>query len=102
MGKAAIYNPYLNTLGGGERYTITFANVLAEAGYDVDIEWNDPKILKQLSERFGLKLVNTIKIVDSINRGEKYDLSQHFDRLKIIFIFKFHLKTLMEILYLTK
>src|SRR4030066_114457 len=30
--KAAIYNPYLDSLGGGERYTLTFAKVLADNG----------------------------------------------------------------------
>jgi len=74
MGKAAIYNPYLNTLGGGERYTITFAKVLAEAGFDVDIEWSDSGILNKISERFGIKIPKNIKVVDTINRGENYDL----------------------------
>lgn len=72
--KAAIYNPYLDTLGGGERYTLTFAKVLAEDGYDVDIEWSDTSIIEKLSKRFGLKLSNNIKVVDSVNRGENYDL----------------------------
>lgn len=75
MGKtAAIYNPYLNTLGGGERYTLTFAKVLAEEGYDVDLEWDNNDIKKKMSKRFGLKLPQNIKIVDSVNRGENYDL----------------------------
>lgn len=74
MGKAAIYNPYLDTLGGGERYTLTFAKVLAEVGYDVDIEWNNQNIKERLSKRFGLKLPVNIQIVDSVNRGEDYDL----------------------------
>jgi len=73
MGKAAIYNPYLDTLGGGERYTLTFAKVLAEEGYDVDIEWHDKSIKDKLSLRFGLKLSKNINIVESINRGESYD-----------------------------
>ncbi|MFZ3302012.1 MAG: glycosyltransferase family 4 protein [Microgenomates group bacterium] len=72
--KAAIYNPYLDTLGGGERYTLSFAKVLSEEGYDVDIEWNDGGIKDKLSKRFGLKLSENIKIVDSVNRGENYDL----------------------------
>ncbi len=72
--KAAIYNQYLDTLGGGERYTLTFAKVLAEVGYDVDIEWSDKKIRKKLATRFGLKLPQNINIVDSVNRGENYDL----------------------------
>lgn len=74
MGKAAIYNPYLDTLGGGERYTLTFAKVLAEEGYDVDIEWKDPNILNLLAKRFGLKLPKNINIIESINRGENYDV----------------------------
>lgn len=74
MGKAAIYNPYLDTLGGGERYTLTFAKVLAEVGYDVDIEWSNQNIKERLSKRFGLKLPVNIQIVESVNRGENYDL----------------------------
>jgi glycosyltransferase involved in cell wall biosynthesis len=72
--KAAIYNPYLDTLGGGERYTLTFAKVLAEIGYDVDIEWKEKSILDKLSKRFGLKFPSNLKIVDSVNRGENYNL----------------------------
>lgn len=72
--KAAIYNPYLDTLGGGERYTLSFAKVLSEVGYDVDIEWSDSSIRDKLSNRFGLKLSEKIKVVDSVNRGENYDL----------------------------
>ena len=74
MGKAAIYNPYLDTLGGGERYTLTFAKVLAEVGYDVDVEWKDKTIKEKLSKRFGLKLPKNVNIVDSVNRGENYDV----------------------------
>lgn len=72
--RAAIYNPYLDTLGGGERYTLTFAKVLAEVGYEVDIEWKENSILNKLSKRFGLKFPSNLKIVDSVNRGENYDL----------------------------
>lgn len=74
MGKAAIYNPYLDTLGGGEKYTLTFAKVLAEVGYDVDVEWKDKNIKEKISKRFGLKFPENIKIVESVNRGENYDL----------------------------
>jgi glycosyltransferase involved in cell wall biosynthesis len=72
--KAAIYNPYLDTLGGGERYTLSFAKVLSDSGIDVDIEWKDKNIKEKLSERFGLKLSSNIKIVDLVNRGENYDM----------------------------
>lgn len=72
--KAAIYNQYLDTLGGGERYTIEFAISLSENGYDVDVEWHDPKILELLSSRFGLKLPKNIRVVNSIQKGKDYDV----------------------------
>lgn len=72
--KAAIYNPYLDTLGGGERYTLTFAKALAEEGYDVDVEWRSPDIKEKISKRFGLKFPENLKIVESVNRGENYDI----------------------------
>ncbi len=71
--RAAIFNPYLDTQGGGERYTLSFAKVLSETGYIVDIEWHDKSIIKKLEERFSLPLKN-INIVSDINRGDGYDL----------------------------
>jgi len=71
--KAAIYNPYLNTLGGGERYTLTFAKVLLDNGYKVDLEWKDEDIKEKLETRFGMDL-SKINIVSDIKRGDGYDL----------------------------
>jgi glycosyltransferase involved in cell wall biosynthesis len=71
--KAAIYNPYLDTLGGGERYTLSFARVLLDMGYEVDIEWRSPEIIKLLEDRFGLDL-SRINVVSDIKRGDGYDL----------------------------
>jgi glycosyltransferase involved in cell wall biosynthesis len=74
MGKAAIFNPYLDTLGGGERYTIFFAKVLADEGYIVDIEWKDKSIKEKIQNRFGIKLSENINFIDDIKRGENYDI----------------------------
>lgn len=71
--KAAIYSPYLNTLGGGERYVISFAKVLADNGWNVELQSEDLEIVDKLQKRFGLKLDN-IKIVSDVNRGSGYDL----------------------------
>ncbi len=71
--KAAIYNPYLDTLGGGERYTMAVAQVLLKSGHDVHIEWKDKSIQKKLEERFGIKLQG-VSFVDDIKRGSNYDL----------------------------
>ena len=96
--KAAIYNPYLDTLGGGERYTVSFAKTLLNKGYGVDMEWKDEKITSKLGARFGMNIKGA-RVVDSIKRGDGYDLcfgfrmevSQHLWQERIFFIFNFHL-----------
>ncbi len=71
--RAAIYNPYLDTLGGGERYTMAIATSLAKQGYIVDIEWIDPSIKKQLEERLGIDLKD-VNFVEDIKRGDGYEV----------------------------
>lgn len=71
--RAAIFNPYLDTLGGGERYTLFFASTLVKLGWQVDIEWKDKEILGSIENRFGIK-PEGISIVESIERGSGYDL----------------------------
>ncbi|KKQ46095.1 MAG: hypothetical protein US62_C0005G0018 [Candidatus Woesebacteria bacterium GW2011_GWA1_37_8] len=71
--RAAIYNPYLDTLGGGERYTLSFAKVLLNNGFDVNIFWKDSSILDKFEKRFGITL-NGLKTIDDIKKGEGYDL----------------------------
>lgn len=71
--RAAIYNPYLDTLGGGEKYSITFAKVLASNGYKVDIFWKKENIKRKLEERFGVDLKD-IKIVADVKRGDDYEV----------------------------
>lgn len=71
--RAAIFNPYLDTLGGGERYTMSFARVLLELGWSVDVEWKDPEIKRDFENRFGLDL-KEINFIPDIKRGDGYDL----------------------------
>ncbi len=71
--KAAIFNPYLDTLGGGERYTLTFAKVLSDNGWEVDLEWKNVRIKESLEDRFGMDL-EKINVVGDIKRGDGYDL----------------------------
>lgn len=54
MKTALVFDPYLDTLGGGERYTLTVAKVLAANGYKVSLAWNNKDILKAATKRFGL------------------------------------------------
>lgn len=71
--KAAIFNPYLDTLGGGERYTVSFAKVLLDSGWSVDLEWKDEKIKSVFKDRFDID-VSKINLVESIKKGNGYDL----------------------------
>lgn len=71
--RAAIYNPYLDTLGGGERYTMAVATTLAKKNYTVDVEWKDASIKGLLENRFGINLGN-INFIEDINRGDGYDV----------------------------
>jgi glycosyltransferase involved in cell wall biosynthesis len=71
--KAAIVNPYLDTLGGGERYTISFAKVLSKLGFTVYVQWKDPSIKKKAKERFGID-IEDFKFVEDVKRGDGYDI----------------------------
>lgn len=71
--RAAIYNPYLDTLGGGERYSMAVARVLLAKGYSVDVEWVDSDIKGKLEKRFGVRL-DGVNFVSDVNRGDGYDL----------------------------
>ncbi len=71
--RAAIYNPYLDTLGGGERYSMAFAQSLARKGYRVNVQWKNPSIKKKLENRFGISLEG-VNFVKDINRGDGYDI----------------------------
>jgi len=64
MKKAAIYDPYLDTLGGGERYCLTVAEILSKNGYHVDLLWDkDSDILNKAETRFSLDL-SSVKITN--------------------------------------
>jgi glycosyltransferase involved in cell wall biosynthesis len=71
--RAAIYNPYLDSLGGGEKYTLTFARVLVENGHTVDVQWEDGSIKNKLEKRFGFDLEG-VNFIPDIKRGDGYEV----------------------------
>lgn len=71
--KAAIYDPYLDTLGGGERYCLAFAEVLVRKGWEVDVEWKDSLVKEKFKERFGTNL-DGVNFVPDVKKGSGYDL----------------------------
>ncbi len=58
MKKALIFNPYLDSLGGGERYTLGFASALSDLGYTCELAWTNSNILAEAENRFGINLSN--------------------------------------------
>src|SRR3990167_8542310 len=94
--KAAVYSPYLDTLGGGEKYMMTIAETLSQNNFDVDILLDQNLSIKgadylkhELSKRFNLDLTKTDFINAPIGRG-----SDFFSRL-------FFLKKYDLLFYLT-
>jgi glycosyltransferase involved in cell wall biosynthesis len=63
---AAVYDPYLDTFGGGERYCLTVAEILLMAGWKVDLFWSgDSSLVKTAETRFSLVL-NGLNLVPDI------------------------------------
>lgn len=69
--KAGIYDPYLDTLGGGERYTLTVASCLNKNGYQVDVFWDNKSIRKGIEERLGIKLERVNFVTNIFNKDNK-------------------------------
>lgn len=84
--KAAIYDPYLDTLGGGERYCLSVAEILLKNKYKVDIFWSgNQDILSVAEKRFNLNLENLNIIPDIFGLvPAKIDLIEDAN-LKIIY-----------------
>jgi glycosyltransferase involved in cell wall biosynthesis len=72
--KIGIYSPYLNTLGGGERYILLIASYLANQN-TVHLFWDDKSITKKarLNLNINLERVNIIPNIFS-NKNNLYKL----------------------------
>ncbi|MCR4264097.1 MAG: glycosyltransferase family 4 protein [Candidatus Roizmanbacteria bacterium] len=53
--KIGIYNPYLDSLSGGERYMLTIASCLSKQ-HGVSVFWDDSSIVKKAHERLAIDL----------------------------------------------
>lgn len=63
--KIGLYDPYLDTLGGGERYVLTVAEYFLSLGHQVDLFWSGPQdILTKAVNRFNLNLANLHVVAD--------------------------------------
>lgn len=74
--KIGIFDPYLDTLGGGEKYILNVANCFAQDN-DVFVFWNDISIRKKWEERFNIKS-NNINITENIFSSKSNLLKRFF------------------------
>ncbi len=78
--KVGIYNQFLRTMGGGERLMGAVAEVLAQAGHDVEIISHVPASLDQLAERFGLCLRGVrLRLTPLLPFDQLGDLTAEYD-----------------------
>lgn len=56
MAKSLIVSPYLDHLGGGERYMLTIASVLESLGHQVTYAWDNGAQIQSLASMLGLTL----------------------------------------------
>ena len=82
--KIGIYDPYLDTLSGGERYMLTAASCLSSL-HEVEVFWDDSEILARAHEKFQLNLskVKVVKNIFSSNTSivTRFLQSRKYDRI---------------------
>ncbi len=77
--KAAFFDPYLDTIGGGERYTLTAAEYLSREGWEVDLWWDGPDLKKKIEERLDLDLGRVNFVSRPKNVFERWQKSRNYD-----------------------
>lgn len=58
MKKALIVSPYLDHLGGGERYMLSAASALESLGYSIFFSWDNIEEIQTLANMLGVPLKN--------------------------------------------
>ncbi|MGB9883160.1 MAG: glycosyltransferase, partial [Microgenomates group bacterium] len=85
--KIGLYNPFLDTLGGGEKHILsiiaTLSNIILEENKDVEINifWNDD-LSKKIEERFSnleLKKINWISNFKNLSLLKRFQYLFSFD-----------------------
>lgn len=64
--QVGIYDPFLDTLGGGEKYILSIMDVFADLGYEVNIFW-DKDLSREIKERFSFRCIDTSKFINKKN-----------------------------------
>lgn len=62
--RIGVYDPYLDDMGGGEKYMLTLASCLSN-DHDVTLFWDNPEDLARVNERFTVD-ISKIKLTPNI------------------------------------
>ncbi len=88
MKTIGIFNPYWDSLGGGERYTLFFALSALRNGYAVEIFWHDMNLLTALEKRYGVStegLKVNIKGWQTLTQGMGWSKRRLLKQLESVF-----------------
>lgn len=77
--KVALYDPFLDTLGGGEKHVLSILKVLEDERYEITIFWNK-NLQKSIGQRFSLHYINKMKWLSNIFKFK----TNLFQKLKIL------------------
>lgn len=85
--KIGIYDPYLDDIGGGEKYMMKIAQCLSKE-HDVSVFWDDEVDLEKLIQRFSLNL-SKVKLKKNIfsrnvNFIERFFATKEFDAIFVL------------------
>lgn len=83
--KIGIFDPYLDTLGGGEKYILDIAGCLSDNNL-ISIFWKESSVLKKAEKRFG-EDYSRFKIEKNFNKGRGFDLIFFISDGSIPFLF---------------
>lgn len=75
MKRAALYDPYLDTLGGGEKHILSILRVLEDEGYEINLFW-DKNLQNQIENRFRLQFSRKLKFLPNIFRNSSFHLQK--------------------------
>jgi len=84
--KIGIFDPYLDTLGGGERYMLTLAECLSKSN-KVFVFWNDHSIIEKAEKKFGLDLKNvkmTKNVFSNTTKIYRFFATFGYDRIILL------------------
>jgi len=63
--KIGLYNPFLDTLGGGEKHILSILEVLAEKGFEINVFWNKD-LSSEIKNRFSLQFIDKFNFLPNI------------------------------------